>query len=130
MKRIDKTKVVEELLSDNFRSFLYDILEKKTDNLLADNPEDYGAKWNSNPYDVEPQLASGSGCYEYPEWGEDAAWDDAKEDFMDSWTDIKDILPDYMVETKDLLEDYNNYDFDWMTGILTYILNTDLKERH
>lgn len=56
-------QIVYQFLTPEMR----DNLDKQISEIDIDPSELSSAVWNNNPYDVEPQLASGSGMYEYDE---------------------------------------------------------------
>ena len=56
-------QIVYQFLTPEMR----DNLDKQISEIDIDPSELSSAVWNNNPYDVEPQLAGGSGMYEYDE---------------------------------------------------------------
>lgn len=56
-------EITYQLLTQEMRDNLY----KQICEIDIDPSELESAVWNDNPYDVEPQLALGSGMYEYNE---------------------------------------------------------------
>ena len=78
------------------------------------DPSDFGATWDNNPYDVEPQLASGSGCWDTSKC-EDKMYAQAKADFANAIKQdgIENYLGDY----------FNKYSFDYNDSIDQEILD-------
>ena len=91
----------------------------KIEELENNDPHKYGGEWDNNPYGVEPQLASGSGCWEFPDWGEDKAYEDAKEYVINGFFEGYYNLPEVIEE---FLECYDNKDREWLEAILNNIL--------
>lgn len=115
----NKIKVVKALFNKDFQKELNEAIENKIEELENNDPHEYGGKWDNNPYGVEPQLASGSGCWEFPDWGEDKAYEEAKEYVINGFFEGYYNLPEAVEE---FLEHYDNKDREWLEAILNSIL--------
>lgn len=116
---VHKVKVINELFNEKFQQELRKMAEDKADELMNENPEEYGGHWDTNPYDVEPQLASGSACWEFPDWGEDKAYEEATDYVVNGFFDHNYDLPEVIEE---FLECYDNKDREWLEAILYHII--------
>lgn len=114
-----KVKVINELFNPKFQQELRKMAEDKADELMNENPEEYGGRWDTNPYDVEPQLASGSACWEFPDWGEDKAYEEAIDYVVNGFFEHNYDLPEVIEE---FLESYDNKDREWLEAILYHII--------
>lgn len=128
---MDKSKIIQEIFSKKFIKCFENKISDLAGDLMGDNPEEYGGKWDANPYGVDFALIGSSGCYEFTEEAENDAFNDA----LDKFVNDKDILTEYIYdyaleETAKLLDDENHSkeDEDWVVSITAYALSTTLKK--